>query len=154
PAPASPLPGAEPRTPRPAGGSCARRRRGKTAAGLPAQGGRVAVAAPGLRGPAHRPGACPPATAGGPARSGQPGRYTAVDRPRLLGPRPRPRPPAPRPLRVPEEREIVPMRLEEAGEGVEVQRLQGAIGAPVLQRVPRMRSAQDERGAAGVREVV
>src|SRR5262245_62764614 len=59
-----------------------------------------------------------------------------------------------RQLRVPEEREIVPMRLEEADEGVEVQRLQGAMGAPVLQRVPRMRSAQDERGAAGVREVV
>ena len=44
--------------------------------------------------------------------------------------------------------------LEKADKGVEVQRLDDLIGAPVLERVPRLRAAQDERRAAGVLEVI
>ena len=46
------------------------------------------------------------------------------------------------------------MRLEEADEGIEVQRSDGPLAPPILQRVPRLRSAQDERSAARVLEVI
>src|ERR1039458_9176078 len=46
------------------------------------------------------------------------------------------------------------MRPEEADERVEVQRLDGSTGARILQCVPRLRPAQDERTAARVLEVI
>src|SRR5581483_2207643 len=46
------------------------------------------------------------------------------------------------------------MRLKEADERVEVQGLDGSSAAPILQCVPRLRPAQDQRTAAPVLEVI
>src|SRR5258708_13858513 len=46
------------------------------------------------------------------------------------------------------------MRLKEADEHVEVQSLDGSSSAPILQCVPRLGSAQDQRTAAPVLEVI
>ena len=46
------------------------------------------------------------------------------------------------------------MRLEEADEGIEVQWSDGPFAPPILQRVPRLRSAQDERSAPRLLEVI
>ena len=46
------------------------------------------------------------------------------------------------------------MRLEETEEGIEVQRSDGPFAPPILQRVPRLRSAQDERSPPRVLEVI
>ena len=59
-----------------------------------------------------------------------------------------------RQLGVPEQREIVSVGGQELHKGVEIRRLQCPIGAPILKRVPAMRSVQDENRAMGVLEVV
>ena len=46
------------------------------------------------------------------------------------------------------------MRLQEADEVSEVQRLDRPIGAPILKRVPGMRSAKEERFAVCILKVV
>src|SRR5690242_16703965 len=46
------------------------------------------------------------------------------------------------------------VRLEKTDESVEVQRSYRPVAAPILQGVPRMRSAQDEGSASCVHEVV
>src|SRR5262249_17825885 len=55
----------------------------------------------------------------------------------------------------PEQREIMPVRLEETDEGVEVhRRTDVSVYAPILQRVPGLRTAQDQGLAACVLEIV
>src|SRR5205807_9281043 len=59
-----------------------------------------------------------------------------------------------RQLSTPQQGKIVSMRLEEADESIEVQRSDRSLAPPILQRVPRLRSAQDERSAARFLEVI
>lgn len=54
----------------------------------------------------------------------------------------------------PDQSEIMSMRLQKIDEGPEVQRLDRFVCAPVLKRIPRMWSTQDERSAARIHEVI
>jgi hypothetical protein len=46
------------------------------------------------------------------------------------------------------------MRGEKFHEGIEIQRRDRPFGAPILKRVPRLRSIQDDGGTVGVFEVM
>ena len=55
---------------------------------------------------------------------------------------------------IPQQREVVPVRDEDVDVGVEVQRLQRPVGAPVLEVVPGVGAVQNQRGPARVLEIV
>src|SRR5262249_38717398 len=57
-------------------------------------------------------------------------------------------------LGIPKQCEIVPVPLEKADKGVEVERTDPAVGSPILKRVPTLRAAQDQRCTGRVLKVV